>query len=72
MPDYTVSLTTAQGTRARKAMSFIRDDGKNATNAQITAWLLRQLRGKVAQYELGVSNAVAETTKREELATEGW
>lgn len=72
MPDLKITVTTAQATRARKAFSFLNEDGTNASDAQIQTWILRQVRAKVLQAELGDAGGAAEATQRAVLEAEGW
>ncbi|KKL47105.1 hypothetical protein LCGC14_2338890, partial [marine sediment metagenome] len=72
MPDFTISLTTAQAQRTAPALSFLNDDGSDASAAQVLAWLRRQLRGKVRQYQQQQAVAVADADVDATLAAEGW
>ena len=72
MPSWTITYTTNQGARARKVIGqAINKDGAPASNAQISTWLLGQLRAQIMARETGRSD-VAEDTIRAELVTEGW
>jgi hypothetical protein len=73
MADPTISITDAKASaEAKKALSFLNDDGSDATGAQINVWLVRQLRAPVLKSELAPLNAADEATRRAELAAEGW
>ena len=77
MPDLTVTVTNAQVTRLQNAFRFLNVTatdpiGTLASGPQIEAWMRRQLRDRVLQYEQRAAHTTADNTVNSTLAGEGW
>lgn len=77
MPDFTVSLTTAQAQRVARAFSFLNATltnpaGSPASAAQVQVWIKQQIRIAVAQKELQDAHSTAADQVETTLETEGW
>ena len=70
MPD--LPLNAAQRARVAQAFAFLNEDRSNATPAQVDAWVQRQLKSRVIQYEQGLANSASDTAIQEALEGEGW
>jgi hypothetical protein len=72
MPNLTVTLTDAQFVQVQSALASLDADGRTVTpnQAQVNAWLKRQLYGKVLQKEIGAADPHA--AKVTALASQGW
>ena len=57
MPSLTVTLTTAQAQRVATAFGRYWNLGRDATAAEVKEYLIRQLKGVVAQQERGAQEA---------------
>ena len=64
----TKNYTTAQKTKIKTAFSFL-NGGSAATDAQLSAWIDRQIEAKVLEYYKSVEGAKADTAAKTSLAS---
>ena len=73
MADVSITITTTQLTRAKNAIGpLVNADGTPATDAELSDWLLRQVRDAVFRWSINAVAATSEAETRTELTTEGW
>jgi hypothetical protein len=77
MPTLSITLTTAQSTRAKDAFAFLNGQSgftstTPATQEQIEAWILRQVKNQVRSHEERKAGGSASADAESTLASEGW
>jgi hypothetical protein len=72
MPDFTISLTSAQAQRVATAFSFLSGDGSNASSEQVIAWIRQRVKEVVKAAEQNAAYSAAEANVDAELDGEGW